>query len=365
MVAIFEQLNPGACKTYLLGNDGNDVVMVDPVLDEVDRYMAMLAERGLQLVAILETHTHADHISGAAALQDRTGAAVHMHELAPATCVGSEARFAGGDRLGLAGIPFDVLHTPGHTRDSVTFVVPGAVLTGDALFLDDGGAGRDDLPGGDPAAHYDTLRKLLDLDEALIVHPAHEYRNRQPSSLKQQKTSNPHLVKAMTGSKGAFVDYITNLKLGPADWMHDVLQANYACSMDPAAAWIPADSSSCEVKGTMSLGANEQEVPAVTPRALRELLDEGDVVLLDVREPFELDEPLGALDGIVNVPVTRVAADLASLERYKDKHVVSICKMGGRSFTAGQILKQAGFRDVRYLEGGMIAWRNAFGSANA
>ncbi|MBD3188737.1 MBL fold metallo-hydrolase [Candidatus Bathyarchaeota archaeon] len=357
-----EQLNPKACKTYMFGNEGRRVVIVDPVLDEVDTYMHLLEDRKLDLEAILETHTHADHISGAAALQDRTGAELFMHENAPATCLGSENRFGDGDILELAGVDVEVIYTPGHTRDSVSFLLPGMLLSGDALFLDEGGAGRDDLPGGDAGAHYETLNKFLKLDDSLVVYPAHDYRERLPSSLAIQKDSNPHLKKAM-GSKEEFIDYITNLKLGPADWMKDVLKANYACALEPGDVWIPADQSSCEVKGTLNLGTNEQIVESMTVRELKARMELNDeMLLLDVREPFEINGALGKIDGIKNIPITQLTSKLNDLMHFKDKPVVSICKIGGRSFTAGQILKQEGFKQVYYLEGGMIAWNNAHAS---
>ncbi|MFX0098555.1 MAG: MBL fold metallo-hydrolase [Candidatus Hodarchaeota archaeon] len=362
MEYLFEQTNPGNCKSYLCGNDGNNVLIVDPVLEELHNYVDLLEKRRLNLTYILETHTHADHISGAAALKDRTNAEIIMHDNAPAKCVGAVNRVKEGSLLKVAGFDINVLYTPGHTKDSVSYIFPGKILTGDALFLDDGGAGRDDLPGGSPEAHYDTLRKLLDLPGDLVVYPAHDYRNRAPSSLENQKKTNPHLKKSI-GPKQEFVDYINNLKLGPAEWMKDVLKANYACSLDPTAAWIPADSSSCEVKGTMDLGANAQEISPITPEELRNMLDLDDPpYLLDVREPFELKIE-GKLDGVDNIPITQLTQKLPTLEKYKNKKIVSICKMGGRAYTAGQILKQVGFSDVVFLEGGMLAWKRIYGDA--
>ncbi|MBN2151166.1 MAG: MBL fold metallo-hydrolase [Candidatus Lokiarchaeota archaeon] len=370
----FEQLNPAACKTYLIGRAGNEVAIIDPVLEELDRYMSLLQERGLVLTHVLETHTHADHISGAAALKDRTGAVLVMHEKAPARCADTSARVIEGDTVSAAGIELQVLHTPGHTKDSVSYIVaavpagpanpgqPGMAFTGDALFLDDGGAGRDDLPGGDPGDHYDSLQKIARLEGSLVVYPAHDYRNRQPSSLRQQLVTNPHLKPR---TRDEFIDYITELKLGPADWMKDVLAANYACSIDPKAAWIPADGSACEVKGTLDLGVNDQRVDAITPRQLKMRLEAASTpVLVDVREGFELDGQLGKLDNVIHVPITRLAKELSALEQYKDRDVVVLCKIGGRSYTGAQILQQAGFSRVSFLEGGMIGWRNAYGNKN-
>jgi sulfur dioxygenase len=226
----------------------------------VKDYLEVLHKNEYELGHVIDTHTHADHISGASPLRDLTGCHYVMHEAAPAQC--PDLRVSDGSRLELfQNLSIEVIHTPGHTKDSICLVLPARILTGDTLFLDDGGAGRDDLPGGDPGAHYASLQRLSALPEHLIVHPAHDYRNRSPSTLGQQKHTNPHLQKR---SKEAFIQYLEDLRLGPADWMKDVLKANYACAGDPKAAWIPADAPACEVKGTLLPGVNEIRVPTVS-----------------------------------------------------------------------------------------------------
>lgn len=223
---IFEQLNPHSCKTYLIGNDENNhVVLVDPIIDHFNDYLDLLNQRKFTLTHVIDTHTHADHISASSALKDVTDCHYLMHENAPAKC--ADIRVKDGDTLGLNGIQFDVIYTPGHTMDLISFIVDGKyLLTGDFLFLDDGGGGRDDLPGGSAAAHWESLSKISELPDDLIVYPAHDYRNREPSSLGHQKLSNP-LLKPRT--KTEFVNFIEDMRLGPADWMTDVLKANYTC----------------------------------------------------------------------------------------------------------------------------------------
>jgi glyoxylase-like metal-dependent hydrolase (beta-lactamase superfamily II)/rhodanese-related sulfurtransferase len=356
MSIIVRQLNPHACRTYLLGAErANEVVLVDPVLEDVSDYLALLDREHLKLTHVIDTHTHADHISGAAALRDETGCEYVMHPRAPVRCV--SVRVADGFSGALGPVPLQVLHTPGHTKDSVTLVLPDAILTGDVLFLDDGGAGRDDLPGGDPREHWESLQRLLALPEHLIVYPAHEYRHRQPSSLGQQKRRNPVL---QPRTRDEYVRYVEELRLGPAEWMKDVLKANYACARDPKAAWIPVDVPACEVKGTLALGINDQQVAALPVAELKRRLDAGQPpVLVDVREAPELREELGHLPGIRHIPVGSLSSRLAELEPAKDQEIVTICRSGGRATTAAQILQQAGFSHVRSLEGGMTAWRMA------
>jgi rhodanese-related sulfurtransferase len=230
------------------------------------------------------------------------------------------------------------------------------IFTGDALFLDGGGAGRDDLPGGDPAAHWKSLQKLAALPDHLVVYPAHDYKNRPPSSLRRQKLTNPHLKER---SQTEFVHYLEDLKLGPADWMVDVLKANYACATDPRAAWIPADSPACEVKGTLDIGVNAIEVPALTASDLRRKLGSpSPPLLLDVREEEELRGPLGSIEGVVNIPIGSLTARIGELESDRAREIVTVCRSGARAQTAAQILTKAEFLSVSVLTGGMLSWNS-------
>jgi len=353
-----EQMNPHSCKTYLLNMKAQkEIVLIDPVIDHVQDYMELLNKRNLKLAMVIDTHTHADHISGAASLKDITGCEYMMHTKAPASCAGF--RVSDGFEWKLFNkIPAKIIHTPGHTNDSLSLIFPDAdaIFTGDALFLDDGGAGRDDLPGGDPAAHWESLQRIRTLPENLIVYPAHDYRNRKPSSLKHQKQTNPHLKKR---TKEAFIHYLEDLKLGPADWMKDVLKANYTCARDPRAAWIPIDTPSCEVKGTLDPGVNEIQVASIPAAVLKEKINSDAVpLLLDVREPHELNTEPGYIEGVVNIPIGDLTQRFSELEEVKEREIVAICYSGGRAYTAAQILTKVGFHRVSVLAGGMLAWKS-------
>ena len=351
-----KQLNPHACRSYLVGREGEaEVVLIDPVLEHVHEYRQLIEGEALQLQQVVDTHTHADHISGAAALKDVTDCLYMMHEDAPARC--ANFRVHDGFQWDCLGEPVKVLHTPGHTRDSICLVFPEWIFTGDTLFLDDGGAGRDDLPGGDAGHHWESLKRLQGLPDQLLVYPAHDYRGRQPTSLGRQKHSNPHMQHQ---SREEFVRYLEDLRLGAADWMKDVLKANYACARDPGAAWVPVDSPACEVKGTLNLGANEVDVESITAATLRERLGSNQVpLLLDVREEYELSGELGHIEGIHHIPIESLAHRLPELEKAaggKKGRIVAVCRSGARAYTAAQILGQAGFSGVQVLEGGMISW---------
>ncbi len=356
-----EQLNPHSCKTYLIGIEGSkDVVFIDPVIDHVSDYIKLVKDRSLKVSKIIDTHSHADHISGGAALKDVFHCDYAMHTNAPSMC--ANFRVIDGTEWNLLGeIPVKILYTPGHTRDSISLLLPDRIFTGDALFLDDGGAGRDDLPGGDSGAHWETLKKLIDLPEDLVVYPAHDYHDRKPSTLKQQKETNPHLKKCMEG-KDAFIQYLEDLKLGPAEWMADVLKANYACARDPRAAWIPTDSPACEVKGTLDLGVNEIQVASIPPQILRQkIASDNQPILLDVREPDELNDQLGHLDGIIHIPIAQLSKRIPELEQYKDQEIITVCRSGGRAHTAAQILALAGFSKATVLAEGMVGWKSMMG----
>ncbi len=349
----FIQLNPHACRTYLFRARGiEEAVLVDPVLEHVPEYVERLKDEGLRLTHVIDTHTHADHISGGPSLKDRTGCEYVMHTSAPAHCV--SLFVTDRQQLELAGIPVEILHTPGHTGDSICLVLPDRVLTGDTLFLGAAGAGRDDLPGGDPGAHWESLQRILALPESLVVYPAHEYRDREPASLAEQRVENPHLHPR---SKSEFVKYLEDLKLGPADWMKDVLKANYACARDPKAAWIPVDVPACEIKGTLDHGVNDIQVAVMPVEELKRRVDGGSApLLLDVREAPELSGELGHLPGAQHIPVGELGHRLDELGQDHDREIVTICRSGGRAHTAAQILMQAGFGRVLVLKGGMNEW---------
>jgi glyoxylase-like metal-dependent hydrolase (beta-lactamase superfamily II)/rhodanese-related sulfurtransferase len=327
-------------------------MLIDPVLEHVDDYLEYLKNNNLKLKIIIDTHTHADHISGAAALKDRTDCEYIMHENAPSKCV--TVRVKDGDTIELDEITLDVIESNGHTRDSISLIFGDVIFTGDALFLDDGGAGRDDLPGGNPAVHWETLNRFKQLPDHLIVYPAHDYRDRKPSSLAQQKQTNPHLKDR---NQEEFVTYLNDLRLGPADWMKDVLKANYSCAQDLNAAWIPVDAPSCEVKGTLELNVNEQEVEIISAEKLYNKIQAGqNPLLIDVREPVELRMKIGHIEGVRNIPIGKLIQNLSQLEGLKNQELVLVCRSGARAYTAAQIMKKAGFRFPLVLDGGMLAW---------
>jgi glyoxylase-like metal-dependent hydrolase (beta-lactamase superfamily II)/rhodanese-related sulfurtransferase len=349
---VFEQLNDAACKTYLIASERTkEAMLVDPVLEEVDRYLEILRERGLALRYVVDTHVHADHISGAATLRDRTQVDYIMHHNSVSSC--ANLRVGEGDTVNLGELEFHVLHTPGHTQDSITLRLPDRILTGDFLFIGSGGAGRTDLPGGDAGEHWDSLQKLRSLPGELLVFPAHDYHNREYSTLAQERADNPRL---QARSRADYVRWLDEQRLGPAEWMADVVKANYACAMDPRAAWIPADQPSCEVKGTAT-SANAELVHTISAELLAQQIEsDAPPVVLDVREPEELGGELGSIAGARNIPIGQLARRITELGGLESQPIVTVCRSGGRSATAAAVLSTSGFRNVRSLDGGMRRW---------
>ncbi len=341
---LFEQLNEGNCKTYLIASPGSrEAALVDPLLGREDHYLAVLQDRGLTLRFVIDTHVHADHLSACALLRDRTRADHVVHE--DSRVAEGNVRVHEGQRLDLGGLPLEVLHTPGHTHDSMSLLLPDRLLTGDFLFLGEGGAGRTDLPGGDPGEHWDALQKLKDLDGGLLVFPGHDYRGHSHTTLAEQRRSNPRL---QPRDRTAYVAWLQGLQLPPAEWMKAVVKANLACAREATGVEIPLEGAVCEV-GAGSCGVEQLSCEAFAADPACDLL-------LDVRNPDEFIGPLGHIRGARLLPLPQLQARLQELEEFRHRRVVVTCKAGGRSNQAAAILQEAGFTQVRSLAGGMGQW---------
>jgi len=353
MDLILEQLTPTGCMTYLIASKATkEAWLVDPVLADAQRLLEHVKWHGLKLTKVIDTHVHADHLSACTKLAEATGAAYVMHEAARAEGVGE--RVKDGQTLKLGMHEIQVIHAPGHTDDSICLIVENHILTGDALFLDDGGVGRDDLPGGNSGDHWQTLEKLKALPDNLIVHPGHDYRDRKPSPIAEQRARNPFL---QLKSKDEYVRYLEKLKLGPAEWMKDVLKANIQGAKDAGCVSIPANFCACEVQaGPTPL--SESEDGYIACQTLEKRINGGErPFLLDVREEAELTGPLGHLPGIVHIPLGSLPERFKELAGKEGIEIVSICKMGGRAKRAADFLAGQGFNRVVVMTGGMTKWR--------
>ena len=190
---IFRQLYDSVSGTYtylMASRRGGEALIIDPVIEKVERYLQLIAELDLDLVKAVDTHLHADHITGLGALRDRTHCVTVMGERSKVDVV--SMRVADGDRLQIEGVSLDVLYTPGHTDDSYSFQMADRVFTGDTLLIR--GTGRTDFQNGDPRAQYESIfNKLLRLPNETMIFPAHDYKGETVSTIGEEKAFNPRL----------------------------------------------------------------------------------------------------------------------------------------------------------------------------
>lgn len=335
---IFEHLSAGGCQSYLVGcADSCAAALIDPELSLIDRYLALAARDGLRIQYVIDTHTHADHFSATQQLANRLDVPVAMHRLSPAPFV--KLALDDGEMLAIGKLRLQVMHTPGHTRDSMCLRVEDRLFTGDTLLI--GATGRTDLPSGDPEALYDSLfNHVLHLDPELKVHPAHEYKGRSHSTIGQEIAQNPRL---QVRDRQAFVDLMRNLNLSMPTHVTEALRTNM--SGGKTIAQMLADAAS--------------KVPFMSLTELRARLETApdEWLVLDVRERDAYEK--GHIPGAVLLPrgqlELRVNQDLPDPTR----RIVVCCEFGRISTLATATLREMGFQRAVALDGGMKAWREA------
>lgn len=211
--------------TYLLGCERTrQAVLVDPVLEEVERYLALLKELSLTLVYTLETHVHADHVTAASALRDQAGCRSALHRSSGADC--ADLLFDDGAVLHVGDLRIEVRTTPGHTSSCVSYVVGDRVLTGDALLI--GGCGRTDFQGGSAETLYRSVHeKLFTLPPDTLVFPAHDYKGRTVSTIREEMACNARLGGGKTLEE--FVRIMAELNLPYPKQIDRALPANQQC----------------------------------------------------------------------------------------------------------------------------------------
>ena len=218
---IFEQVATGGCQSYLVGcGDTCAAALIDPEISQVDHYVALAARNGVRIRYVVDTHTHADHFSATRELARQLDVPVVMYRASPAPFV--DMRIGDGEMLILGKLRVRAMHTPGHTADSMCLVVEDRVFTGDTLLI--GGTGRTDLPSGDPEMLYDSLfYRVLKLDPALKVCPAHEYKGRALSTIGDEIATNPRLQKR---DRTEFVEMMRGLNLTMPTHITEALRTN-------------------------------------------------------------------------------------------------------------------------------------------
>jgi glyoxylase-like metal-dependent hydrolase (beta-lactamase superfamily II)/rhodanese-related sulfurtransferase len=335
---LFEQIRAGGCVGYIIGCDDSCAAMlVDPHLDQCDRYLALANERGMRIRYVVETHTHADHFTAARQLANQLGARVVMHQLAAAPF--ADLRVDDGETLVVGKMRVRVIHTPGHTNDSTCLVFDDRVLTGDTLLI--GGTGRTDLPTGDPDMLYDSLfGKVLQLPDSMKVYPAHDYKDRNSSTIGAEKATNPRLQKK---ERADFVALMRGLDIKMPDHLTEALRTNRSGGKTVA----------------QLLSEASREIAFMSIDEVKRRLEKGDndLVVLDVREKESYTA--GHLPGAKHLPRGMIELSVDKALPDPGAHILTYCNFGRISTLAAATLRQMGYTRAVALDGGYQDWVKA------
>jgi glyoxylase-like metal-dependent hydrolase (beta-lactamase superfamily II)/rhodanese-related sulfurtransferase len=340
---IFRQLFDSVSGTYsylLASRPGGEALILDPVLEKADRYCQLLRELDLRLLKAVDTHLHADHVTGLGELRDRTQCITIMGEQSKADVV--SMRVADGDRVMIEGLSLDVMYTPGHTDDSYSYLMGDRVFTGDTLLIR--GTGRTDFQNGSARSQYDSIfNRLLKLPEETMVFPAHDYKGDTVSTIGEEKRYNPRL---QVRSVDEYVELMGNLNLPNPKLMDVVLPAN------------------------MHVGLHQDELSkqglSLSARDAIDGLGRPDILLVDLRESSERAKH-GMLSGALHAPYPSICESLQPGGMLREvaaatgRRVVFFCAFGERSAMAVAAAKSAGLANTAHIEGGIDAWKKAGG----
>ena len=344
---IFRQLfdQTSSTYTYLLADiESRDAVLIDPVFEQVRRDTALIAELGLTLRDTIDTHVHADHVTGAWLLKQKTGSRILISAASGAK--GADRYLNDGDRCIFGFRSLTVRTTPGHTSGCISLVLDDKTMafTGDCLLIR--GTGRTDFQQGDARALFRNVHdKLFSLPHDCLLYPAHDYRGLTVTSVGEEQRFNPRLGGELC--EDDFSGYMTNLNLPHPRQIDVAVPANLKCG---EAASDPAQISEPDWAPVTYTFAGIWEI---NPQWLEENLDA--VQIVDVREPDEFEGPLGRIPHAQLISLGALSQRAGELS--KAQPIVTVCRAGGRSAQASVILRQAGFNSVANLAGGMLRWR--------
>jgi glyoxylase-like metal-dependent hydrolase (beta-lactamase superfamily II)/rhodanese-related sulfurtransferase len=349
---VFRQLfDPqSSTYTYLLGDAvSGEALLIDPVFEHARRDMALLRELGLNAIATLDTHVHADHVTGAWLLKAACSSRILLSEASGAS--NADRLLRHGDRVSFGGRHVSVRATPGHTNGCLTYVLDdeSMAFTGDALLIR--GCGRTDFQQGSPEHLYRSVHEqILSLPLACLLYPAHDYRGLTATSVAEEKRFNPRLGGDV--DEADFAGYMHNLGLPHPKLMDIAVPANLRCGQPDASTTVAQEPT------WAPLTCNFGGVWEIQPAALDECMagrGADAIQLIDVREPAEFVGDLGHIPGARLLPLAELAARSAEID--KTRPVVTVCRSGARSAQASVLLNKAGFTQVANLAGGMLRWR--------
>ena len=340
---IFRQLFHAESGTYtylLASRTGGEALIIDPVFERVDRYLQLLEELDLKLLKVVDTHVHADHITGMGELRNRTKCITVMGAESPVDIV--SMRVADGETIDIEAISLRAIHTPGHTIDSYSFLMDDRIFTGDTLLIR--GTGRTDFQNGSARDQYDSLfNKLLKLPDATLVYPAHDYKGDTVSTIAEERAFNPRL---QVSSVEEYAEIMDNLNLANPKMMDVAVPANLH----------------------VGLGQRETLGPecALTAEQVAQCREGGNCFVVDLRETSEREKH-GMIPGSIHAPYRRLdqfigpSGMLREMAESTGKRLIYYCAFGERSAMAVQTSKDLGIADVCHLTGGIDAWKSAGG----
>lgn len=345
---LFRQLfdHDSSTYTYLLADDASRrALIIDPVLEQVERDSSLIEELELELVWALDTHVHADHVTAIGLLGQRFRARTALSERSG--CVSADRLVKHGDSIQFGEHELQVRETPGHTNGCVSYLCEreGKAFTGDALLIR--GCGRTDFQHGDSPTLFRSVREqIMSLPDETLLYPAHDYKGRSVSSVAEEKRHNPRL--GLSHSCEDFERIMSELHLPRPGKMSVAVPSNLRCGLSSEPATAPAHLE----RGWAPISLSAAGVPEVDSAWLRAHLE--DVFVLDVREPDEFRGHLGHVPGAELSPLRTLVAGGGTLPR--DRPIVTVCRSGGRSGKAALQLLDAGLARVASLAGGMTAW---------
>lgn len=325
---IFHQLfeKETSTYTYLLGDPvTKEAIIIDPVLETVERDFKLINELGLKLKYILETHVHADHITGSGELRKRTEAQIALSGFYPTTC--PDIALNDGQEISFGNNKITAISTPGHTDGCLSYHIDNMVFTGDVLLIRS--CGRTDFQGGSSEKLFKSVReKLFSLADNTVIYPAHDYKGFTKSSIELEKKFNPRLN--LTISKEGFTKIMSELKLDFPKKIQEAVPANLQCGL-----------------------INQEDFPIILPETLLPNLNEFKII--DVRRPDEFNAELGH---IFKAELATLGIELENKldSMNKEEKLVFVCRSGKRSGEGVKMAIQHGFKKVYNLDGGMLKW---------
>jgi sulfur dioxygenase len=339
---IFHQLFEAESSTYtyiIADKKSKNAAIIDPVLETVDRDLKLIEELGLNLIYVLDTHIHADHITGAGEIRKRTKAKTAVSSEAAIECV--DIPLEDGQELLLGDKKIKVIATPGHTNTCLTYSFEGMIFTGDALLIR--GCGRTDFQQGSSEKLFESVHeKIFKLSDETVIYPGHDYRGQTSSTVGLEKKFNPRLGEAKT--REDFKKIMSELKLANPKKIHEAVPANLACGK-------PKDARS--IHPQVVDGIPEVTTEDVYAHAAH--IESKKLRLIDVRRPDEFNGEFGHIKG---AELVTLGPDLTSfLENgNRGEEIVFICRSGGRSGTATVESIKLGYTFTINMPGGMIRW---------